>query len=122
MARTFLVCGALVMALGIAAGAISAHAAKGAAHPDAAQLLRTGVLYHLVNGLGIVAVGLAARAGTSFWLAAAGVLLIAGIALFCGSLWLLAMTGRSQGFLAPAGGIAFILGWLAFAVHGLGEP
>jgi uncharacterized membrane protein YgdD (TMEM256/DUF423 family) len=122
MAKTFLVCGALVMALGIAAGAISAHAARGAAHPDAAQLLRTAVLYHLVNGLGIVAVGLAARSQTSYWLGAAGALLLVGIALFCGSLWSLAMTGRSAGFLAPAGGIAFIAGWLALAIHAWGEP
>jgi len=110
------------MAIGIAAGAFSAHAAKGAAHPDAAQLLRTAVLYHLVNGLGIVAVGLAARWGTSMWLAAAGLLLLAGVVLFCGSLWFLAMTGRSAGPFAPVGGLAFIAGWLALAIHALPPP
>jgi uncharacterized membrane protein YgdD (TMEM256/DUF423 family) len=105
------------MALGIVAGAFSAHAARGAAHPDAARLLQSAVLYHLVNGLGIVAVGLAARWGTSTWLAAAGVLLLAGVLLFCGSLWILAMTGRSMGVMAPTGGLAFIAGWTALAVH-----
>jgi uncharacterized membrane protein YgdD (TMEM256/DUF423 family) len=105
------------MALGVAAGAFSAHAAKGAAHPDAARLLQTAVLYHLVNGLGIVAVGLASRWGTSTWLAAAGVLLLAGVLLFCGALWILALTGRSPGPFAPMGGIAFIAGWLSLAAH-----
>jgi len=107
------------MAIGVAAGAYAAHAAKGAAHPDAARLLQTAVQYHLVHGLGLVAVGLAARHGTSAWLAAAGTLLLAGIALFCGSLWWLAMTGRSPGPFAPVGGTAFIAGWLALAVHAL---
>jgi uncharacterized membrane protein YgdD (TMEM256/DUF423 family) len=80
------------------------------------------VLYHLVHGLAIVAVGLTARWGASTWLAAAGALFIAGILLFCGSLWLLAMTGRSAGLLAPAGGLAFIAGWLCLAAHALRAP
>jgi len=119
VARALLFAGALAMAIGVAAGAFSAHAAKGAVHPDAAQLLRTAVLYHFVNGLGIVAVALAARAGSSAWLAASGVLLATGIVLFCGALWILAMTGRSMGPMAPTGGLAFIAGWIALAIHAL---
>lgn len=119
MEKAFLVLGAIAMALGVAAGAFSAHAAKGAAYPEAARLLQTAVLYHLVNGLGIVGVGLVARGGTSTWLAASGVLLAAGIALFCGALWILAMTGRSMGPMAPTGGLAFIAGWIALAIHAL---
>ncbi len=117
MAKAFLFLGAIFMALGVAAGAYSAHAARAAAHPEAARLLQTAVLYQLVHGLGLVGVGLAARGGTSPWLAAAGILFAAGIALFCGALWFLALTGRSPGPFAPFGGMAFIVGWLAFAVH-----
>jgi uncharacterized membrane protein YgdD (TMEM256/DUF423 family) len=58
-----------------------------------------------------------ARAGSSPWLAAAYGLHLAGIVLFCGSLWMLALTARSLGPAAPIGGIAFILGWLALAAH-----
>lgn len=119
MAKAFLFLGAIAMAIGVAAGAYSAHAAKGAAHPDAARLLQTAVLYQLVHGLGLVGVGLAARGGTSPWLAGAGALFAAGIALFCGALWFLAMTGRSPGPFAPVGGMAFIAGWLALAAHAL---
>lgn len=119
MARLFLACGALVMALGIALGAVSAHAANGASHPDAARLLQTAVTYQLVNGLGVVAVGIVARRGPSPWLAAAGCLLLAGIALFCGALWWLAFTARTSGPVAPMGGAAFIAGWLALAAHAL---
>lgn len=119
MSRTFLLVGALAMAIGVAAGAYAAHAAKGAAHPDAAQLLRTAVLYHLVHGLALVAVGIIARGGSSAWLAASGALFAAGIVLFCGALWFLAMTGRSPGPFAPIGGLAFIVAWMALAVHAI---
>jgi uncharacterized membrane protein YgdD (TMEM256/DUF423 family) len=45
------------------------------------------------------------------------VLLVAGIALFSGSLYALSLGApRALGAVAPAGGLAFILGWLAFAV------
>ncbi|HUI99261.1 MAG TPA: DUF423 domain-containing protein [Usitatibacter sp.] len=119
MAKAFLFLGALAMALGVAAGAYSAHGTKDAVHPEAARLLQAAVLYQLVHGLGLVGAGLAARGGKSPWLAAAGVLFAAGIVLFCGALWVLAMTGRSLGPMAPTGGLAFIAGWIAFAVHAL---
>ncbi len=108
-----------MMALGIALGAVSAHAAHGAPHPDAARLLQTAVNYQLVNGLGVVAVGLLARQAPSRWLAVAGGLLLLGIAMFCGALWWLAFTARSAGPVAPIGGTAFIAGWLALAAHAL---
>ena len=119
LSRFFLACGALVMASGVALGAYAAHAAKGAAHPEAARLLQTAVQYQLVHGLGILAMGVLARWGASPWLGAAGGLLLAGVALFCGSLWVLALTAHSLGPAAPLGGLAFIAGWLALAVHAL---
>ena len=115
--RLFTGGGALLLALAVVAGAYSAHAAKGAAHPEAARLLQTAVLYHLVHAMGILVAGVIARGGSSPWLAAAGLLHFAGIGLFCGSLWVLALTARSMGVAAPLGGMCFIVGWLALAVH-----
>jgi len=119
MARFFLACGALVMAAGVALGAYAAHATKGAAHPEAARLLQTAVQYQLVHGIGLLVVGLLARSGGSRWLAASGGLLLAGIALFWGSLWVLALRAQSLGPAAPLGGLAFIAGWLSLAAHSL---
>lgn len=113
MARFFLACGALVMALGVALGAYAAHAAKGAAHPEAARLLQTAVQYQLIHGLGLLMVGVIARSKASRWLLISGSLLLAGTLFFCGSLWMLALAGRSFGPLAPIGGFALIGGWLA---------
>jgi uncharacterized membrane protein YgdD (TMEM256/DUF423 family) len=51
------------------------------------------------------------------WLRAAGALLLAGIALFSGSLYALALGApRALGALTPLGGISLILGWLALVV------
>jgi uncharacterized membrane protein YgdD (TMEM256/DUF423 family) len=117
MAKALLAGGALAMALGVGLGAYAAHAAKGAVHPEAARLLQTAVLYQLIHGLGLLVAGVLARDSSSSWLAASGALLAAGIVLFCGSLWFLALTGRSAGPVAPLGGMAFIAGWLAMALH-----
>jgi uncharacterized membrane protein YgdD (TMEM256/DUF423 family) len=117
MPRFFLVAGALVMASGVALGAFAAHAAQGAAHPEAARLLQTAVQYQLIHGIGILVVGLVARWGSSAWLAGSGALLLSGVVLFCGSLWLLALTAHSLGPAVPLGGLAFIAGWLALAIH-----
>lgn len=121
MARFFLAAGALALAIGVAMGALSAHAAKSAAHPDAARLLQTAVLYQFVHGLGLLAVGLLARTSASRWLKAAGAFHLFGLLAFCGSLYLLALTGASMGPLVPLGGTAFIVGWLNLAGFALFE-
>jgi uncharacterized membrane protein YgdD (TMEM256/DUF423 family) len=98
---------------------VSAHAAKSAPHPEAARLLQTAVLYQVVHGLGLVAVGILARlSAPSRLLALAGGLLFAGVLAFCGSLYSLAFAAVSLGVLAPVGGSAFIAGWLALAAWG----
>jgi uncharacterized membrane protein YgdD (TMEM256/DUF423 family) len=115
-ARLFIFLGALILATGVALGALGAHAAKSAPHPEAARLLQTAVLYQLVHGLGLLGVGILARLPPpSRLLALAGGLLFAGVVAFCGSLYSLAFAAVSLGVLAPMGGSAFIAGWLALA-------
>jgi len=119
LSRGFVAAGALAMAAGVALGAAASHAAGRAPHPDAARLLQIAVLYQLVHGLALVLAGVLARFGRSAWLALAGAAFLAGIALFCGSLYWLAFTGTSAGIVAPLGGSSFIAGWLLLAVHAL---
>jgi uncharacterized membrane protein YgdD (TMEM256/DUF423 family) len=118
IARALVAAGALALALAVAAGAWSAHAARAAAHPEAPRLLQTAVLYALVHGLGLLVLGAFAHQRPSAWLGAAGALHLAGIILFCGSLFWLARKGQSAG-IAPIGGMAFIAGWLCVAVYAL---
>jgi uncharacterized membrane protein YgdD (TMEM256/DUF423 family) len=79
------------------------------------------VQYHLWHALAMVLVGLAAAVmGDGPWTRAAGLLLLAGIVLFSGSLYALALGApKWLGAVAPLGGTAFILGWLAFVVAAL---
>ena len=118
-ARFLIVAGALVLAAGVALGAIGAHAARSAPHPEAARLVQTAVLYQLVHGIALVLAGVLARSGTTRWLLAAGAAFLLGIAAFCGSLYFLAFTGVPGGMLAPVGGSSFIAGWILLAVHAL---
>jgi uncharacterized membrane protein YgdD (TMEM256/DUF423 family) len=118
-ARLLVAAGALVLAAGVAMGAVGAHAARSAPHPEAARLVQTAVLYQLVHGIGLVLAGLAARGGPGRWLTAAGAAFLAGVACFCGSLYWLAFTGLPAGIVAPIGGIAFMAGWILFAAHAL---
>ena len=77
----------------------------------------TAVQFQFFHGLGVIAivlVGLAGRGGKLR--AAAAWLMIAGTLLFCGSIYARAL-GVSPGIVAaaPYGGVAFMVGWLAFA-------
>ena len=52
----------------------------------------------------------------------AGALFLLGTLLFCGALYVLALTGMSLGPTAPAGGLCLMAGWLLLAVSGLKRP
>ncbi len=121
LSRALVAGGALVLAAGVALGAVASHAAGHFANPEAPRLLPVAVLYQLVHGLGLVGAGLLARAGATRWLALAAASFAAGLVLFCGSLWFLALTGHSPGPFAPVGGTAFMAGWILVAIHALAE-
>ncbi|HEX7749943.1 MAG TPA: DUF423 domain-containing protein [Bordetella sp.] len=104
---------ALCMLVGVAAGAFGAHGLKGRIDAEMLGVWQTGVQYHLVHALGLFAVAwLRARHPQARLLPAAGWLMFAGIVLFSGSLYVLALTGiRWFGAVTPLGGLAFLLAW-----------
>jgi uncharacterized membrane protein YgdD (TMEM256/DUF423 family) len=111
------VLGAAAAAIAVALGAFGAHALKGRISSDMLAVWQTAVQYQAWHALGLIAVGLSALYFKSPWNSAAGWLLAAGIVLFSGSLYALALGApRVLGAVTPFGGLAFILGWLAFAV------
>jgi len=104
-------------ALAVAAGAFGAHALQGRLDTHALQVFETGARYHMYHALamGLAALAVRSGAGATQASAAAGFFL-AGIILFSGSLYLLALTGiRSLGIVTPFGGLAFLAGWIALA-------
>jgi uncharacterized membrane protein YgdD (TMEM256/DUF423 family) len=112
--------GALLAAIGVALGAFGSHGLKTRVAADLLAVFETGVRYQLYHALGLLAVGLAATRWTSAWLDTSGWLFLFGIVVFCGSLYLMVLTGaRWLGAVTPLGGLAFILGWVALAVAAL---
>ncbi len=107
---------ALSGALVVIAGAFGAHALEGQLAPRLAAAFETGVRYQAWHTLALLAM-LAWRA--SHPLAGqrlAMALWAAGIALFSGSLYAMALTGATGlGMITPIGGVLMIGGWLALA-------
>ena len=123
-ARLFIALGAIAALLAVALGAFGAHALKLRLAPEAMQIYKTGVEYHFYHALGLVLVGLAAiHLPQSARLRAAGWTMLAGMVLFSGSLYLLALTGRNWlGAITPFGGVGFIAAWGLFAAAFIGRP
>ncbi len=110
--------GSLLMVLGVALGAFGAHGLKATLSDEARQSYQTAVLYHLVHGLGLLAVGwLATLRPTASLVRTAGWAFVIGIVLFSGSLYLLSVTVvKKLGIITPVGGLAFLVGWVCLAL------
>ncbi|KPK09365.1 MAG: hypothetical protein AMJ64_00525 [Betaproteobacteria bacterium SG8_39] len=117
-AKLFLALGAVFGACGVTLGAFGAHALKARLAADQLALWNTATQYLFWHALGLLAVGLACtQLPESTWLRTAGVLLAAGIVLFSGSLYLLALGApRVLGAVTPIGGLAFMAGWATLTV------
>jgi len=115
--RIFVMLGSVNMLLAVALGAFGAHGLKSRVSAEMLTVWQTAVLYHLVHALGLLLVGLLAM---HLPVKAAGWTLLAGIALFSGSLYLMVLTGvRPLGMITPLGGVAFLAGWLLLALAAL---
>ena len=117
-AKTFLALGGVGMLLAVALGAFGAHALKKTLTPEFMAVYEIAVNYHVVHALGLLAVGLLALhlpdSGALRW---AGILMVAGLLLFSGSLYALSLSGiRELGAITPVGGAALLAAWLLLAV------
>ena len=108
-------------AAGVAFGALGAHALKPLLSPEALGVFQTGVNYHLLHTLALLAIGL--QHNSSKHLLLASKLWFAGIVLFSGSLYFLAIRSlvgleglKWIGIITPLGGLCFIAGWIVIAL------
>jgi uncharacterized membrane protein YgdD (TMEM256/DUF423 family) len=92
-------------------GAFGAHALRNRLPPEMLEIYRTGVLYQMFHAVALIAAaGICDRLRRPLRLAW---LFGGGIAIFSGSLYILALTGaRIWGAVTPLGGLALIGGWL----------
>ena len=116
-AKFCLLVAALALAAAVALGAFGAHALKDHLSAEMLPIYQTAVQYHFWHALGLLGVGvLMTRSPDGPALAGIAWLLISGLLLFSGSLYLLALTGATWlGAVTPLGGIAFIAAWLWLA-------
>ena len=119
--RWMLAAAALLAALAVLLGAFGAHALKQRLAPDALALWQIAVQYQMWHALGLLALALIHLQDVqSAWLRAAAALLVAGTALFSGSLYALALGApRGLGIITPFGGTALIAAWLCIAAAAL---
>lgn len=115
--RVVMVLGAIFGFLAVAFGAFGAHALRDRMSPPMLEVYRTGVSYQMFHSLAILVIGaLAVRARSTRLALTATWLFAAGIVLFSGSLYVLAVSGiRGLGAITPFGGVCFLAGWALFA-------
>jgi uncharacterized membrane protein YgdD (TMEM256/DUF423 family) len=107
--------GAAALALGVVLGAFGAHGLRGRLDAYLLGIYEKAVFYHFIHALGLLVVSFLPKLGalgqsSANWVCG---LLLAGILVFSGSLYALAITGnRALGAITPIGGVAFIAGWL----------
>lgn len=115
MRSPFLFLAAMGGFLGVAMGAFGAHGLKPILSEEMLEVYKTAVSYHMWHSL---ALGIVALLPSHRLLRWAGWLLVGGVVLFSGSLYLLAVTElKWLGMITPVGGVAFLSAWglLAFS-------
>lgn len=117
--RVWLAFGALHGFVAVAAGAWAAHAPglDEAAH----TWIRTGAQYQAIHALALIGVAALADRRATLRLAFAGLAFFLGGLGFSGGLYARAFLGIDLGPVVPAGGIAFLVGWLLLFLAAFGR-
>jgi uncharacterized membrane protein YgdD (TMEM256/DUF423 family) len=121
MNRLFLTIAAVLGFLAVGIGAFGAHALEDHfdAYPDREPTYETAVQYQMFHVVGLLAVAYLHGQRPRRVTALAGWFFVAGVLLFSGSLYTLAIFQISaMGAVAPFGGVSFLTGWALVAVAG----
>ena len=116
----FIIAGAVNAAIAVAFGAFGAHALKEKLSEHYLAVWETAVQYQMFHAIGLLVIGILMSSslfGASTQLTWAGYLLLAGIIIFSGSLYVLSLSGIGiLGAITPIGGVAFIAGWIMLII------
>ncbi|SMO88583.1 DUF423 domain-containing protein [Melghirimyces algeriensis] len=120
--KGFILLGAINMFLSIALGAFGAHGLEGKVSERMLANWQTGAQYHMIHALGLLFVGLLTTRINTPLVTSGGWLLLVGIILFSGSLYIMALTNITKlGMITPLGGVSFLIGWALIAVSAIKE-
>lgn len=113
ISKFFFFIGAFFAMTSVILGAFGAHALKQKISSDMLSIFEVGVRYQMYHALGLILLAISFQLFPGISLEIAGWLLIAGVFLFSGSLYILSLTGNTLwGAVTPVGGILWIVGWL----------
>lgn len=108
--------GSILGFLAVLSGAFGAHALRARLSPDLLAIWKTANEYHFYHAFALLIVGVLARQERGPALDLPATFFLAGTAVFCGSLYVLALSGaRWLGAVTPIGGLLFLAGWAALA-------
>ena len=116
--KTFIIIGAVNAFLAVALGAFGAHGLEGRVEPKYLETWKTGVTYQMFHAAGLLVIGLLmGKVPVAFLFTTAGWLMLAGIVLFSGSLYVLSLTKISiLGAITPLGGVSFLVAWVLIMI------
>ena len=120
--RRVLGAGTALALLAVVSGAFAAHGLKTILDAQQLALFETAARYQMYHALALLIIGIMAslQQFSRTLLTLAAFAFILGIFLFCGSLYLLALSGITWlGAITPLGGTAFLAGWLAMMIAAL---
>ena len=108
--------GAIAGLIAVALGAFAAHSLKTRLDSDMLAIFETGARYQMYHALALIGTAWVWARWPGRLATWAGCMFVAGIVVFSGSLYLLAITGvRLWGAVTPVGGVAFLAGWVLLA-------
>lgn len=111
--RLLLTIAFLSLAAAVGCGAFGAHALRGLVSASDLDIWEKAVLYQFLHSLGVIVILSSNLKVQTRVVKSIACLLIASIAIFSGSLYLLVLTDtRWLGAITPLGGVGFILSWL----------
>ena len=116
--KTYIIIGALLSALGIALGAFGSHSLKTKLNPDELVIYDIATRYLMYHAIGMISLGILAYNVPESILKVPAILMLIGIVLFSGSLYLISIKGFTKlGIITPLGGTAFIVSWVLLAIN-----
>jgi len=121
--KLFLLFASIAGLLAVISGAMLAHQLKQQMPAAALEVYEVAVRYQFYHVFALLMAGMLSERFPGSWMNLAGSCFIAGILLFCGSLYLISamMTNGITvpvvlGICTPLGGLGFIVGWISMTV------
>ena len=116
--KSYIAIGAILSAIGILFGAFGSHSLKSKLNPEQLIVFDIATRYLMYHAMGIFGIGILAYNVRESVVKIPVIIMLIGVLLFSGSLYLISLKGFSKlGIITPIGGTAFIISWVLLAVN-----